>query len=66
MTQRQIDTSREIRQWTQLAIGIAGTAVTVDIFYPQLRQRLVKKCISVKDTIKGKFKKRSDFTYEVI
>ena len=39
MTNRQLETSREIRQWVKTIATIAGGAIYVDWRYPELKER---------------------------
>ena len=50
MTYRQIETSREIRQWIKMIVPVIGGAIYLDWRYPDLKNRIV-------DVIKSKFQK---------
>ena len=50
MTWKQIETSREIRQWFKTITPIVGGAIYLDWKYPELKNLIAEK-------IKSKFKK---------
>lgn len=43
MTYRQIETSREIRQWLKGIIGFVGVVLYLDYQYPDLKYKLINK-----------------------
>lgn len=43
MTYRQIETSREIRQWLKVVIGAVGVVLYLDYQYPDLKFRIINK-----------------------
>lgn len=51
MTYKQIETSREIRQWIGVATSAVLTAAALDKTYPELRAKLVKTVKGVKHKI---------------
>ena len=51
MTYRQIETSREIRQWIRLITPLIGGAIYMDWKYPDLKYK-------VADRFKSMFKRR--------
>lgn len=54
MTYKQIETSREIRQWIKTIVPIVGGIIYIDWKYPDLKNIVAEK-------FKSKFKKeRSD------
>ena len=53
MTYKQIETSREIRQWIKTLTPIVGGIIYIDWKYPDLKNELVER-------FKSKFKRRKD------
>ena len=53
MTYKQIETSREIRQWLKLIVPVIGGAIYLDWQYPNLKHE-------IKDRIKSKFRKEKE------
>lgn len=52
MTYKQIEATREVRLWiTQIAVPIATTAIAAGIATPEVRQAVVNKCKSVKNSV---------------
>ena len=50
MTYKQIETSREIRQWIKMLVPVVGGALYLDWRYPDLKS-------NVMEVIKSKFRK---------
>ena len=40
MTYKQIETSREIRQWLKLISAMVGGAIYIDWRYPELKEKI--------------------------
>ena len=57
MTYKQIETSREIRQWIGLATSAALAATTLDKAYPDLKYRIVRFGKNLKNKSMSLFKK---------
>ena len=57
MTYKQIETCREIRLWIGQIIVPAITTVGTLMVIPEVRQAVVEKASSVKQTITNKIKK---------
>lgn len=57
MTYKQIEASREARLWISQVIVPVATVVGTVMMIPEVREKVVSKAKSVKESIKGKFKK---------
>lgn len=57
MTYKQIETSREIRQWIGLTASTVMAIAAIDKTYPELRFKLGKICNNLKKRTKSLFKK---------
>lgn len=53
MTYKQIETSREIRQWVKTLTPLIGGMIYIDWKYPYLKRELVEK-------FKSKFKRKEE------
>lgn len=58
MTYKQINTSREIRQWIGLCTTTIMAIVTVYETYPQVRVKAKRCCEIIKDKTQMMFKKK--------
>ena len=47
MTYKQIETSREIRQWFKLISAMVGGAIYIDWRYPELKEKIADKVKTV-------------------
>ena len=56
MTYKQIETSREIRQWIGVATSAVLAAAALDKTYPELRMKAKRIVKDVKHKIKNVFK----------
>ena len=57
MTYKQIEASREARLWiSQVIVPVAATAATF-MAIPEVKEAVVEKAKSIKQSIKNKFKK---------
>ena len=56
MTYKQIETSREIRQWVGVAMSSIFVAAALDKTYPELRTKAKRIAKDVKHKIKNVFK----------
>ena len=56
MTYKQIETSREIRQWIGVAMSAVLAASALDKTYPELRAKAKRIVKDVKHKIKNMFK----------
>lgn len=56
MTYKQIETSREIRQWIGVATSAVLAAAALDKTYPELRIKAKKIMKDVKHKVKNVFK----------
>lgn len=59
MTYKQIETSREIRQWIGLAISGVTAAVALDKIYPEFKAECGKFARGQKNKITKLFKKEN-------
>lgn len=61
MTYKHIEASRNIRLWlVQVVVPVATLTATTLIALPDTRRSISNKAVQIKNTIKNKFKKKSD------
>ena len=67
MTNRQVETSREIRLWVKdIVVPVATTAAVIMIAVPGVGKSAMKKCTNVKNSIKNKLKKTNKKEKDVV
>ena len=67
MTNRQAETSREIRLWVRdIIVPVVTTAAVIMISVPGVGKSAMKKCTNVKNSIKNKLKKTNKKEKDVV
>jgi len=67
MTNRQVETSREIRLWVKdVVVPVVTTATVIMISVPGVGKSAMKKCANVKNSIKNKLKKTNKKEKDVV
>ena len=67
MTNRQVETSREIRLWVKdIVVPVVTTAAVIMIAVPGVGKSAMKKCTNVKNSIKNKLKKANKKEKDIV
>lgn len=67
MTNRQVETSREIRLWVKdIVVPVVTTATVIMIAVPGVGKSAMKKCANVKNSIKNRLKKTNKKEKDIV